>query len=155
MASELRPGLMTAIWSKVATEATVRGRLALAPVADAAVRQAKTNASNGRHARGTPSPARPGTGPAIVSRTLVGSLTRTAVTRAGVGDWWVRVGTAPGKLPPYGRTPSSLYGLYLETGRLRNGAAYPFLLPAAQFAAKIVAPQVFTRQFGTAWRRVV
>lgn len=154
MATQMRPGVMEAVWSKVAAEATGRGRLALAPVADTVVRQAKINASNGRHARGTPTPARPGTGPAIISRTLVGSLTRTAVTRLRVGNWQVRVGTAPGRKPPYGKTPSSLYGLYLELGMLRNGAAYPFLRPAGQFAARIVAPQVFTRQFGTGWRRV-
>jgi hypothetical protein len=105
----------------------------LIATADAMVKQARTNASNGRHPWGTPTPATPGTGPAVISGTLRRSIIREAVKRSPTG-WETKVGMRPGQLAPYNsRTPSSKYALYLETG-LRNGARYPFLEPASRMA---------------------
>lgn len=108
-------------------------RTGLIGTADAMVKQARTNASNGRHAWGTPTPASPGMGPAVISGTLRRSIIREAVKRSADG-WETKVGLKADQLPPYNsRTPSSRYGLYLETG-LRNGAKYPFLEPASRMA---------------------
>jgi hypothetical protein len=49
----------------------------------------------------------------------------------------MRVGTEAGRFPPYGkgRTPSSMYGLYLEKlGAGINHVTYPFLKPAFEAA---------------------
>ncbi|MDH6141162.1 hypothetical protein P3T35_003175 [Kitasatospora sp. GP30] len=106
-------------------------RTGLIGTADAMVKQAKTNASNGRHAWGTPTPASPGMGPAVISGTLRRSIVREAVKRSADG-WETKVGMQPDQFPRYNpRTPSSRYALYLETG-LRNGSKYPFLEPATR-----------------------
>lgn len=149
---ELRPGVMTAVFAKLSAEGLARTPLALAPLADAIVKQAKTNASNGRHPARTPTPARPGEGPARISGTLVRSITRTNVTRTGAGAE-VRVGTAPGSVPPGGRTSSSKYGSYLEKG-LKNGAKYPFLSTAFNFGVKVAAPALFNKAYGSGWKRL-
>ncbi|MFE9127104.1 hypothetical protein ACFYOF_17065 [Streptomyces sp. NPDC007148] len=115
-------------------------------------RQAKINASVGAHKRGTPTPARPGTGPAVISGTLRRSLTHSPVIFNGRG-WETKVGTAAGFTPPYGRTPASKYGLYLETG-LKNGSTYPFLKPAVDFGMRVVAPQLYRTVFRAGWPRI-
>jgi hypothetical protein len=84
------------------------------------------------HKRGTPTPARPGTGPAVVSGTLRRSLTHSPVVSYGAG-WETKVGTGAGVSPPYGRSPASVYGLALETG-LRNGGDLP--LPGARLPVR-------------------
>lgn len=148
---EMRPGVMTLVWAEVAAEATIRQRIALGLLGDAAVRKAKANASQQKHPYGTRTPARPGNGPAVISGTLVGSLTRTKVSMDSTG-WYTNVGTAPGKTPPYGKTASSLYGLYLETAMLRNGTGFPFLVPAATQVGQTLAKPIFTVLFGKGWR---
>ncbi|MFG2412268.1 hypothetical protein [Streptomyces goshikiensis] len=120
-------------------------------MANAIERQAKVNASNGAHKRGTPTPASPGTGPAVISGTLRRSITHSPVTLTGAG-WETKVGTGAGISPPYGRTPASRYGLALETG-LRNGSTFPFLKPAYQFGITIVAPQLYASIYRTGWPR--
>jgi len=150
---ELKPGDFTAVFARLNEEGRVRGRIALEPVALAIERQAKINASVGAHKRGSRTPARPGTGPAVISGTLRRSITHSAFVQNGTG-WETRVGTAVGFTPPYGRTPANLYGLYLETG-LRNGAVYPFLAPAYPFVIHIVAPQLYRAAYGTGWKHVI
>ena len=150
---ELRPGTFTAVFARLDEHGRVRGRVALEPVARAIERQAKINASVGRHKRGTPTPAQPGTGPSVISGTLRRSITHSPIVQSGTG-WETRVGTAAGFSPPYGRTPASKYGLYLETG-LKNGATYPFLVPAYQFVIRAVAPALYRAAYGTGWKRVI
>ncbi|MGW2861957.1 hypothetical protein [Streptomyces sp. NPDC001205] len=150
---ELRPGLFTAAFSRLSAEGVVRGRIALEPLALAIEKQAKINASVGAHSRGTPTPASPGTGPAVISGTLRRSITHSASVQSGTG-WETRVGTGAGITPPYGRTPASRYGLALETG-LRNGAVYPFLGPAFTFAVRFAAPAIYRAAYGEGWKRVV
>lgn len=149
---ELHPGTFTAVFARVAAEGDAKSRIALEPLAVAVERQAKINASSGTHKRGTPTPARPGSGPAIISGTLRRSITHSPVTRIASG-WETRVGTAVGFTPPYGKSPASRYGLALETG-LRNGATYPFLSTAFTFAVRIAAPAIYRAAYGTAWARL-
>jgi hypothetical protein len=145
---------MTAIFAKLTVEGIARSPIALAPVADAIVSRARANASNGRHAYGTPTPAQPGEGPAQISGTLRNSITRTNVTRTGTGAE-VKVGTEAGAFPGYGkgRTPSSKYGYYLETG-LKNGTTFPFLKPAFDHGVNVVAPSIYKKAYGDGWKRL-
>ncbi|WP_143179608.1 hypothetical protein [Streptomyces yunnanensis] len=149
---ELRPGMFARLFTEIDRDAQQKTRTVVSRLADAVERQAKINASSGAHPYGTRTPARPGTGPAVISGTLRRSLTHTTAVFTG-GGWESKVGTAPGHTPPYGRarTPANLYGLYLEKGMLRNGAAYPFLLPAFQFGVRQVAPQLYQAVFRPGW----
>jgi hypothetical protein len=153
--AELRPGVFEALFAKIVTEADTRTRMALEPLATAVERQAKINASNGRHTYGTPTPARPGEGPAVISGTLKGSVDHSPVTKDATG-WMTKVGPRTGETPPYGggSTQSHQYGYYLETG-LKNGATYPWLKPAADYASKVAAVKLFTEKYGANWRRVI
>lgn len=157
MERELAPGLLGAVFTRIATESQLRTRVALAPIADLIVKQARINASVGKHAYGTKTPAWPGTGPAQISGTLYRSITRTAVTWSAIG-WEVRVGIAAGQYPAYrgrqSKTPSSKYGLYLETG-LRNGTKYPFLEPAFLFVVNGPARWIYDEMYGAGgWMRL-
>jgi hypothetical protein len=139
---------MAAIFARIGAQGMIRSRVALAPIADLIVRQAKINASTGRHPYRTPTPASPGTGPAIISGTLVASIIRTQVQFVGIG-WEVKVGLAPNKFPPYSRrTPSSKYGMYLETQRGNRRGLYPFLEPAFWFVMGGPAQYIFDRVYG-------
>lgn len=130
MARELAPGVFTSMFTKAAAEVLVKIPLALTPVALAIENEAKRNASQGSHAYGTKTPARPGGGPARISGTLVRSITHSNPTVSVTGGISIRVGPEGGLYSPHNRrTPSSKYGYYLETG-LRNGSVYPFLKPA-------------------------
>lgn len=145
--------MFTATFTRLAAEGEMKGRIALEPLANAVERQAKINASSGSHKRGTPTPAQPGSGPAVISGTLRRSITHSAIARVGTG-WETRVGTAVGFTPPYGRSPASRYGLALETG-LRNGAVYPFLGPAFTFAVRFAAPAIYRAAYGSGWKRLI
>ena len=157
MARELTPGVIAKLFDQLAAQAVARGRTATEALALAVETQAKTNASTGSHRYGTPTPARPGSGPAIVSGALRRSITHTPAVFTG-GAWTSTVGIAagvfhpqpPGKHRSAKPTPVSKVGFYLETG-LRNGATYPFLLPAFQFAVSIAAPNIYRETFGAAW----
>lgn len=150
---ELRPGMFTATFARLSAEGALRGRIALEPLALAVEKQAKINASVGAHKRGTPTPASPGTGPAVISGTLRRSITHSPSVQHGTG-WETRVGTAAGVSPPYGSTPASKYGLALETG-LRNGSVFPFLGPAFKFAMTFAAPAIYRKTYGDGWKRVI
>lgn len=117
-------------------------------------REAKLNlGKGGTHRYGTPTPARPGGPPALISGTLRRSVTHSPIVRGGFG-WETRVGLASGFFPPYGkkRSPSSKYGAALETG-LRNGAKYPWLLPAF----RTIVPQMIginARMIDRGWPKI-
>lgn len=153
MERELNPETIARAITKIIAETGVRAKASMTVVALAIEKQAKINASNGEHPRGTRTPASPGSGPARISGTLVRSITHSEVKATAIG-WEMRVGLAGGLYPSYGsrkRTASSKYGKYLELGMLRNGAAYPFLGPAVGFGSKIVAHVAFKAAFSAPW----
>lgn len=148
---ELTPGVFTALFARVATQAQAATQEGLTVVAAAVAHQAQINASTGTHAYGTPTPATPGTGPAIISGTLVASVAFSLPIPSGVG-WSCRVGPRSGMYPAYrgrvSKTPSSKYGFYLETGDHR--ITYPWLLPASRIGP-IAGPVAFTAAFARAF----
>lgn len=159
MSGELRPGVFTDLFARIAVEAQGKAAAALSVIGAAVERQAKINASSGAHPYGTPTPASPGTGPARISGTLVRSITHTEPALDAFG-WSMRVGTAAGLYPTYktlygatftSKTPSNKYGYYLEVKGVRNGAKYPFLGPAVDFATRQVAALAYHKIFGTPW----
>jgi len=148
MARELVPGVFTMMAAKAAAQVLVKIPIALTPVALAVETEAKRNASQGSHAYGTPTPATRGSGPARISGTLVRSITHSNPMPTTTGGVAIRVGPEAGLYSPHNRrTPSSRYGMYLEMGMLRNGAAYPFLGPAFHKVAAITARASFTAVF--------
>lgn len=151
--AELRPGVFLRLAAEINAAHEAKVRRTLVAIALVAERQAKINASSGAHKRGTPTPARPGSGPAVISGTLRRSLTHTSPVR-GPSGWEVKVGTGVGFTPPYGKTPASEYGLILEKTGLRNGATYPFLVPAARFAMRVAAPALYRAAFASGWPRI-
>lgn len=156
MATELRPGVMTAIFARLAVEGNTRARLSLEPLALAVEKQAKINASSGSHTYGTPTPAIPDTGPAIISGTLRRAITHSPIAHIAEGGWETKVGTGIGAFPPYGsgRTPANKYGYILEIQGLRNGARYPFLIPAFKFVMGVPAMLIYNEIYGATWTRV-
>jgi hypothetical protein len=148
--AELRPGVFLRLFTEIAAEGQARSRAVVGELARVVEKQAKTNASSGSHGRGTPTPARPGSGPAVISGTLRRSITHTEPVLNGRG-WECKVGTAPGRTPNYGNTPANKYGYFLETG-LVNGARYPFLKPAAHFGMSVAAPALYRKYFAAGWK---
>lgn len=150
MASELKPGVFTVVFTQLRDAGVRNAGKGLTGLAYVVERQAKINVSTGSHRYGTHTPASPGAGPAVISGTLRRSITHDRVTRTADG-WVTRVGPAVGFYPPYPyrsrsggpprRTPANEYGKYLETG-LRGGATYPWLKPAAEFAARTAEPVI-------------
>jgi hypothetical protein len=149
---ELRIGVFTRLMTEITAQGSLRTRRVLTGLANVVEKQAKTNASSGSHAYGTPTPASPGSGPARISGTLVKSITHTDIVPNGLG-WECKVGTGAGFTSPYSKTPSSKYGLFLETG-LKNGATYPFLKPAAKFGWTVAAPALYRKEFGVGWKGI-
>lgn len=152
MATELEPGVMTAVFAKLVAEGDNRSRLALEPLAAAVEKQAKLNASSGAHKYGTPTPAFKGSGPSVISGTLRRSITHTPI-KLGAEGWETKVGLGVGFYAPYGsaksKTPSSKYGFYLETVW-----DYPFLIPAFKFAMGVPARLIYEEIYGKNWKRV-
>lgn len=157
MAAELRAGIWNEVFAGIDAQAKIKGGRLLTMLAQALEKQAKINASVGSHAYGTPTPASPGTGPAVISGTLRRSITHEPVRMLGPGHWQTRVGTAVGFTPPYGgrsRTPANKYGYYLEHG-LRNGATYPFLIPAFRHVTTTGARVIYEAIYGGAtWKKI-
>lgn len=157
MAIEVHPGVWAAVFARIDEQARLKGRVALEPLALAIEKQAKINASVGSHRYGTPTPASPGTGPAVISGNLRRSITHSPIVMLGPGHWQTKVGTAIGFTPSYGgasRTPANKYGYYLEFG-LRNGSTYPFLLPAFKHVTGVGARVIYDKAYGPAsWKKV-
>ena len=150
--TELRPGVFTRLFAEIVADGRAKARTGLIGLALAVEKQAKINASNGSHSYGTPTPASPGLGPAVISGTLRRAITHTPPVFTA-GGWESKVGTGVGFTPRYGKTPANKYGYYLETG-LRNGSVYPFLKPAFEFGKNVVAPQLFRAAFNRGWPRI-
>jgi hypothetical protein len=153
---EMRPGAFTAVFEALARQGEAKGPRALTALANVIERQAKINVSTGAHAYGTPTPARPGTGPAVISGNLRRSLTHTPLKLVGPSIWETRVGTGVGFYPGYGknRTPANKYGYYLEKAP-RYGAPFPFLEPAFRYAVGAPARVIYESVYGErSWKRV-
>lgn len=160
MATQLRPGVFTEVFAKTAVEGTLRARKATTAMAQATERQAKINVSTGAHPYGTPTPASPGAGPAVISGTLRRCITHTPVAEIA-GGWQSRIGPAPGFWPSYGtakhhykpgrkpRADSAKYGYYLETGD--HGYVYPWLAPALLVVEITSGPVIMREIFGAPW----
>lgn len=152
MRAALAPGVFTAMFEKMAVQVHARTAAGLTLTAAAVARQAQTNASVGTHAYRTPTPASPGHGPSIISKTLVNSVAFSTPRRISVG-WSARVGPRDGMFPAYNgkrqKTPSSKYGGFLEK-RLRNGTSYPWLLPAKNIVP-VAAVVAFRQTFAAPW----
>lgn len=153
MATELRMGTFTKIFVQMDEETKIRSKAALTSLALVVEKQAKINASTGAHKYGTRTPAKPGTGPAVISGTLRRAITHTPVKYIG-GEFSCYVGMGVGSFPNYGtkKTPANKYAMYLEKTGLRNGAKYPFLIPAFTFAMKVPARLIYQEAFGKGWR---
>ena len=144
---ELQPGAMTRVMLELAAVTDIKLQAALTAVAEAVRKQAVINASTGAHPYGTPTPARPGTGPARISGTLVRSIAQSDLKRTPTG-WEIRVGLLHGLYPTYrghrgaftSKTPSHEYGGYLEP-------RFPWLLPAFHHGVHIVTPVVMAKLF--------
>jgi hypothetical protein len=155
MASELKPGAFLKLFAELDAEATRRSVKTLTELALTVEKQAKINASNGAHKYGTPTPARPGEGPAVISGNLRRAITHTSVRTTATG-FEVMVGTAVGFPSTYGsKTPAGKYGYYLEVKGLVNGAKYPFLQPAFKFTMGVPAQLIYAKNFGTGWKALI
>jgi hypothetical protein len=153
MVTEVRRGTFAKIFVELDAETKIRAKAALTQLALVVEKQAKINASTGAHKYGTPTPARPGTGPAVISGTLRRAITHTPVKFVG-GEFSCMVGMGIGSFPKYGsrKTPANKYAMYLEKTGLRNGARYPFLIPAFKFAMGVPARLIYQEAFGSRWR---
>ena len=159
MPEELKPGVFAVAFGRLSADGVRATGKALTALAYVVEKQAKINVSTGSHRYGTPTPASPGAGPAVVSGNLRRSITHDRV-KYSAGTWETRVGPAMGFFPPYPlrgrgggaprRTSADKYGHYLETG-LRNGARYPWLKPAAEFASRTAAPVVIAALAAGTW----
>lgn len=148
MAAELAPGALAAALARVAAEVQAGAAVALNEVGRLVHERAVSSVSARSHPYRTPTSATPGGPPAMISGTLARSLTHTSPQHSAQG-WVVKVGTMPDMVPPYSaRTPSSLYGHYLEVeGAGRSRVRYPFLKAAFDATAEPAALTAFTAVF--------
>jgi HK97 gp10 family phage protein len=144
------PGILL----KTAAKADEKMKNAMNTMADKIVAETKKNLHTSSHKYGTPTPARVGGPPSLIS----GDLSRSISKASAKGGTEVRIG--PDSSPhgsnavrnrrgTSGGTANSKIGLYLETG-LKNGAQYPFLRPAYD-KVKDSAGDVFLEEFGKGW----
>jgi hypothetical protein len=156
VAAELRPGMFAKLFAEVAAEGQLRARHALTMAALAVERAAKEEVlKGGTHKYGTKTPATSGGPPALISGTLRRSITHTPLIPDGLG-WTTKVGPAAGFYPPYGgksRTSASKYGAILEKTGLRNGATYPWLMPAYRRVLPTIAG-IHAQLFRGGWPHV-
>jgi len=145
---EFSPEVFPRLTGELIESGNVAIRNGVARVCTAVQREARSRLAESSHPYGEPTTAAPGGPPALVSGTLRRSVIHTEPRLAGPMTWEARVGLAAGMFPPYGhdRTPSSKYGLYLETG-LRNGTTYPWFIPAWQDVMRSEAPRIWRETF--------
>ena len=132
------PGALTARLAQVQVAADAGVARAVSGVAAAVEREAKLAVGRaGSHLVGTPTPASRGGAPAIITGALRRSIVHTTAIPTGLTSWEARAGMAAGVYPPpakpgrqAGKTPTSRYGLYLETVW-----DYPFMGPAFNVVA--------------------
>ena len=133
----LTPGVVRDLLNRVTMTHQERAMMSLRALVLEVEKEAKLNASEGAHKRGTPSPAVPGHGPAVISGDLRRSITHTRVTKTRM---WSKVGPAETPHSTYGYNTSGItsgkLGRILELDGIRaNGAIYPFLVPALETVA--------------------
>jgi hypothetical protein len=130
---EMVSGLLAARLARLGVELRAREPVVLVATATAVLERARHNLTAARHPYGTPTPARPGGPPAMISGTLAGALALTKPVMTPLG-MILHVGVKSGVYPPYGRgkkTEAAKYGYYLEvTGAGRSRVRYPWLMPA-------------------------
>ncbi len=85
MATELRPGVFTAIFERLAVKARATGAGALTAIAVQIEREVKLSLGQHTHRYGTRTTARPGGPPALVSGTLRRAVTHTRPVRTPLG----------------------------------------------------------------------
>lgn len=145
------PELGPEVFPRLVGELIESGNLALeracARVLTAIQARAREKLSENTHRYGEPTTASKGGPPALVSGTLRRSVVHTEPRLAGPGTWEGKVGLAAGFYPPYGhdRTPSSRYGLYLETE-----TGYPWFIPALREVMHGEAAAIFKETFAAA-----
>lgn len=152
MPRPLTPGVFTELFARLSVEAEARAAVALTAVAKLVQDRAVQSVAARTHPHRTKTPANRGGPPASVSGTLARSLTYTPPI-GGPQGWEIKVGTAAGVTPPYSsRTPSSKYGMYLETsGAGRSHVRYPFLAGAFHATALEGAYVTFKATFASGW----
>ena len=122
---EWSPMLLARRLTEVAAAGVLNAETGLGLVAAAIEAKAKESLAQTTHTRGTPSPARRGGPPSLVTGTGRRSIGQEQVH--GLEGLEIKVGTQGGVFPPDGKTPSSKYLWYQETlGRFDH----PFLQPA-------------------------
>ena len=139
MPVEMVSGILAARLARLGVELRAREPLVLVATATAVLERARANLTAMRHPYGTPTPARPGGPPAMISGTLAGALalTKPVVTPFGVT---LHVGVKAGVFPPYSRTEAAKYGYYLEVpGAGRSHVRYPWLMPAVHAVGRNAA----------------
>lgn len=118
-----------AAFEKVSAQADAATRTIVVKAAAVVEKQAKSNFS-GSHKKGEPHVG--GSKPNIVTGNLRRSITHTAVTRSGLGEYSSRVG------------PTAVYGRRVELGYSGGGGgrghqptrAFPYFQPGAQAARR-------------------
>ena len=141
MPVEMVPGILAARMARLGVELRAREPLVLVGTATAVIEKARANLTHARHPYGTPTPARPGGPPAMISGTLAGALAMTSVSMGPLGAT-LHVGVRSGIRPPYGKNPTeaSKYGFYLEvTGAGTSHVRYPWLMPAVHAVGHVAA----------------
>lgn len=111
------------------------GRSAVIEVAHLMERVAKEHAGEGgRHKLGTPTPATPGSGPAVITGTLRRSIIVSDVSAYGLFGWTAKIG------------PTAIYGRRVELEY-----DYPYMTPAYEEVKPMVGA-IYARHWGEAWR---
>jgi hypothetical protein len=130
MTQPLRPGVFTEMFAKLSERAEAVMHAGLEGVAEAIEEEVRSSFV-GKHALGTPTPARRGGPPSRISETLEDSLGHSDPEHDITG-MHIRVGVFDGHYPPYSdRVDSATYGHYLEVeGAGKSHVRYPFLVPA-------------------------
>jgi hypothetical protein len=114
---------------KTSTDAAMRR--VITAVALAGERQAKLNASNGSHKKGTPTPASKGQGPAVISGDLRRAITHDPTRKQGA-VWVSRIGVSAG----------ASYGKFVED------LGYEFMTPVTGLLVNVVIPAAAAVHFG-------
>lgn len=151
-AEELRPGALSGSVVKLRVTGLSRARRAMTAHALFVERRQKDLvAAGGAHRYGTPTPAHPGSGPAVISGDLRRSITHTPVGEGLAME--SRIGPSATPHSTYRHrnrrgANSAQIGRYLETG-LRNGATYPFMAPA--FVEAVANAEAIWKQAFGGW----
>lgn len=134
---EWSPMLLARRLTEVAEAGVLNAETGLGLIASAIEAKAKASLAQTSHTRDTPSPARKGGPPSLVTGTGRRSIGQDH--RHGFDGLEILIGTQAGVYPPEGETPSSKYLWYQETLARFN---HPFLRPAFD---SVVRAEAMTR----------